>query len=59
MEDIKRLTSGLIGFPLVVMILLIGNKYIVDCLLAVVSLLAIDEYFKAVSKLLVMVKFSK
>ena len=28
--DIKRLTSGLLGFPLVLAILLIGNKIFVD-----------------------------
>lgn len=48
--DVKRITSGLLGFPLVVIIFLIGNKYIVDILLTVVAILAIDEYFKAVSK---------
>lgn len=49
--DIKRLTSGLLGFPLVLIILLIGNKYIVDVLLAVVALLAMNEYFNAVEKI--------
>lgn len=48
--DIKRLTSGLLGFPLVLIILLIGNKYVVDVLLAIVAVLAMDEYFNAVSK---------
>ena len=49
--DIKRITSSLLGFPLVVIIFLIGNKYIVDVLLTIVAILAIDEYFKAVSKI--------
>ena len=48
--DIKRITSGLLGFPLVLIIFLIGNKYIVDVLLAVVTILAMDEYLKAISK---------
>lgn len=48
--DIKRITSGLLGFPLVLIILLIGNKYVVDILLAVVTILAMDEYLKAISK---------
>lgn len=48
--DMKRITSGLLGFPLVLIILLIGNKYVVDVLLAIVTILAIDEYFNAVSK---------
>ena len=49
--DIKRITSGLLGFPLVLIILLIGNKYVVDVLLAIVTLLAMDEYLKAISKI--------
>lgn len=48
--DIKRLMSGLLGFPLVLAILLIGNKIVVDIALAIIALLAMDEYFNAVSK---------
>ena len=48
--DIKRLTSGLLGFPLVLVILLIGNKIFVDVALAIIALLAMDEYFNAISK---------
>ena len=48
--DIKRITSGLLGFPLVLIILLIGNKYIVDIALAIIALLAMNEYFNAVQK---------
>ena len=48
--DAKRITSGLLGFPLVTVILIIGNKYIVDILLAIIAILSISEYFNAVSK---------
>ena len=48
--DIKRITSGLLGFPLVLIILLIGNRYIVDIALAIIALLAMNEYFNAVQK---------
>ena len=48
--DIKRITSGLLGFPLVLIILLIGNKYIVDIALAIIALLSMNEYFNAVQK---------
>ena len=48
--DIKRITSGLLGFPLVLIILLIGNRYIVDIALAIITLLAMNEYFNAVQK---------
>lgn len=49
--DIKRLTSGLLGFPLVLLILLIGNKYVVDVALAIIAVLSMNEYFNAVSKI--------
>ncbi|MEE0866275.1 MAG: phosphatidate cytidylyltransferase [Clostridia bacterium] len=48
--DVKRLTSGLLGFPLVLIILLLGNKIVVDVCLSIIALLAMDEYFNAVSK---------
>lgn len=48
--DIKRITSGLLGFPLVLIILLIGNKYIVDIALAIIALIAMNEYFNAISR---------
>ena len=48
--DVKRVTSALLGFPLVLVILLIGNKYIVDAALAIIAIFSIDEYFKAISK---------
>ena len=48
--DMKRMTSALLGFPLVVIILLIGNKYIVDIFLAFVAFLSMNEYFNAIAK---------
>lgn len=48
--DIKRITSGLLGFPLVLIIFLIGNKVFVDVALAIIALLAMNEYLNAVSK---------
>ena len=48
--DIKRVTSVLLGFPLVVIILTLGNKYIVDIFLAFIAMLAMQEYFNAISK---------
>ena len=55
--DVKRITSGLLGFPLVLIVLLVGNKYIVDILLAGVAMLAISEYFDAISKVAKPVKW--
>lgn len=48
--DIKRITSALLGFPLVVIILTFGNKYIVDICLALIAMLGMQEYFNAISK---------
>lgn len=48
--DIKRIISALLGFPLVVIILTFGNKYIVDIFLALIAFLAMQEYFNAVQK---------
>lgn len=45
--DITRVTSALLGFPLVVIILVFGNKYIVDITFAVVAAMSLHEYFKA------------
>ena len=48
--DVKRITSALLGFPLVVIIFLIGNKYIVDALIAIVAILGMFEYFNSQSQ---------
>ena len=44
---IKRITSALMWFPLVLIILLVRNKYIVDICLAFIAYLALNEYFNA------------
>lgn len=48
--DIKRITSGLLGFPLVLIILLLGNKIVVDIALSIITLLAMNEYFNSIKK---------
>lgn len=48
--DIKRLTSGLLGFPLVLIIFLLGNKIVVDIALAIIAILSMSEYFNAIKK---------
>ena len=48
--DIKRLTSGLLGFPLVLIVFLLGNKIVVDVALAIIAMLSISEYFNAIKK---------
>lgn len=48
--DIKRVTSGLLGFPLVLIILLLGNKIVVDIAMTIIALLSMNEYINAVKK---------
>ena len=48
--DIKRIMSALLGFPLVVVILTFGNKYVVDIFLTAIAFLAMQEYCNAVQK---------
>lgn len=45
--DIKRITSALLGLPLVVIILVFGNKYVVDITFAIVAAMSLHEYFNA------------
>lgn len=45
--DIKRVTSALLGFPLVIIVILLGNKYVIDTVLAIVALISLNEYYNA------------
>lgn len=45
--DIKRITSALIGLPIVVILLVFGNNYIVDIIFAIVAAMSLHEYFNA------------
>lgn len=49
-SNLKRLSSALIGFPLVVLIFIIGNKYLISAGLAIIAILSMHEYLQAVSK---------
>ena len=44
---LKRILSGLIGLPIVALILIYGNIYVIDVLFALVALIAIHEYFNS------------
>lgn len=43
----KRVITSLLGFPLVVIILVFGNKYIVDIVFAIIAAMSLHEYFNA------------
>ena len=44
---LKRILSGLIGLPIVALILIFGNIYVIDVLFALVALISIHEYFNS------------
>ncbi len=48
--DFKRILTTLIGLPIVVLILIFGNTYIIDVLVALIACIALREYFKCCSK---------
>jgi len=49
-SNLKRISSALIGFPLVVLIMVIGNKHVINVCLAVIAILSMSEYLNAASK---------
>lgn len=48
--DFKRLLTALIGLPIVILVFIFGNKYIVDILIAIIAIISLNEYFRAASK---------
>lgn len=44
--DIKRVLTAVIGFPLVMITLIFGNKYIIDVIIAIMGIIAMHEYTK-------------
>ena len=50
MENLKRVSSALLGFPMVIVVLLLGNKYVIDVTIAIAALISLHEYFNSFSK---------
>lgn len=48
--NIKRITSALLGLPIVIIVLVFGNKYVVDIAFAIISAISLHEYFNALKK---------
>mgnify|MGYP007007825543 CR=1 FL=1 len=55
--DLKRITSGFIVAISVAIMLLIPNKYVIGLLLAIIALIAMHEYLKAISKVCTPIKW--
>ena len=47
---LKRVLSGVIGLPIVALILIYGNIYVIDVVFSVVAIIAIHEYFNSFKK---------
>lgn len=45
--NVKRLISGMVLFPIVAVILIFGNQYIVDIAVSIVAIMSIHEFYKA------------
>ncbi len=45
--NVKRVVSGLILFPIVVILFVWGNKYIVDLAIAIIAVMSLHEFYKA------------
>lgn len=48
--NVKRILTALIGFPIVVCLLVFGNKYIVDVVLALIAIISMNEYIRCASE---------
>ena len=46
----QRFITALIGFPLVVLLLIFGNAYIVSAVFSIIAIMAVREFFNAFSK---------
>lgn len=45
--NIKRIISAIIGFPLVALVLILGNQYIIDIAFSVIAILSLHEFYNA------------
>lgn len=48
--DVKRILTAVIGLPLVAIVLILGNTYVMDVVLMAIAFLCMMEYFKVISK---------
>ena len=48
--SVKRILTTVIGLPIVVIVLIFANKYIIDVIIALMAIIAMNEYIKCVSK---------
>ena len=44
---LKRIISGIIGLPLVALLLAFGNMYVIDVIISIIAIIVMHEYMKA------------
>lgn len=47
--NVKRILTALIGLPLVILVLVFGNKYVIDVAIAVIAIIGMYEYSKCIA----------
>ncbi len=45
--DIKRYVSGLILFPIFAVVMVFGNKYVIDIAISIIAIMCLHEFYKA------------
>ena len=45
--NIKRFLSGMILFPIFAIIIVFGNKYLVDVFISIIAIMSLHEFYKA------------
>ena len=48
--NLKRVLTTLIGLPIVIMVLILGNEYIIGGIVLVASIICMYEYFNVIKK---------
>ena len=48
--NLKRTLTALIGLPIIILIIVFGNKYILDVVVNVVAIICMYEYFRVIEK---------
>lgn len=48
--NVKRIMTAVIGLPLVILLIVFGNKYVMDAVIAIIAVIAMYEYAKCIEK---------
>ena len=49
--DLKRILTSIIGFPLVILVIILGNEQIISFAITIVAIICMYEYLKVISKI--------